>query len=208
MYNRVITEMSSPSRKLEALWRWKGLNRPSFEYSEVAPYLEDAKELCDEIEGGVPDRPVHDITAAFVELRDRMTNDGPLSPSSTVIVTPQFLLHLADSDGEYSGRFPILDVMVARAYRTRTEQDPKRTLQYSLTGSRASYRELVEYFLHNCETSRQVAYLERALFVQGRAIGRYQSIQSGDEREYTEVGKIPVSGALSYLKAIEHHTQL
>jgi len=78
--------------------------------------------------------------------------------------------------------------MVARAHRTNTAEDESRTLQYSLTGSRESYRRPIRYFFEPCETARQVAQLERALFVQGQAIGPYRE----NEGEYDEMGKVPV----------------
>lgn len=198
-YNRVLGK--SPKRKLEALWRWKSLHR-AHSLSELGPFLEDAKELCDTIEGGVPEAPLEGVSEAFVELRNRLRSEGgPLSPDSMSTVTPQFLLHVADSHNEYSGRFPILDVWVARAYRTHTSEDESRSLQYGLWCSRGAYERLIRYFFDNCENTDQVATLERALFAQGRAIGRYREL----EGDYNEVGKLPVGTASEYLEDVYRH---
>lgn len=197
-YNRVLGE--SPEEKLEALWRWKSLHR-AHDLSELVPFLEDAKELCDAIEGDVPEAPLEDITDAFVELRNHLKSEGgPLSPNSMSTVTPQFLLHLADSQGAYSGRFPILDVWVARAHRTHVANDQSR-LQYGLECSRAAYERLIQYFFDHCENADQVATMERALFAQGRAIGRYREL----EGDYDDVGKLPVGTAREYLEDVHRH---
>lgn len=202
IYNR--ERGAPPEERLRALWRWKSLHRANYDPEDLLPYLDDARELCEGIEGTVADEPLDEATAAFTELRGRLKEPGgPLSSSSQVAVTPQFLLHLADSRGTYSGRFPILDVMVARAYRTRTAEDSSRTLQDSLTCSRDSYRRLVRYFFDRCETTEQVTRLERALFVQGQAIGRYREI----EDEYSEVRKVTVGAAQDYLKEIVQQTR-
>jgi len=167
-----------------------------------SPFLEIAQQLTAGISGGVAESPVDEVTDAFIELRGALkAADGPLSATSRVGVTPQFLLHLADSQNAYSGRFPILDVMVARSYRIHTAEDASRTLQDSLTCSRESYRELVEYFFGNCETANDVARLERALFVQGQSIGRYRE----NEREYDAIRKVPVSVARDYLQDLKRY---
>jgi len=200
IYNR--EKDRSPAEKLRALWRWKSLHRTSYGPEDVQPFLQEARQLTNEIDGTVADSPTDEVTDAFVELRSQLkSEDGPLSENSRVAVTPQFLLHLADSRDSYSGRFPILDGMVARAYRTHTAEDEDRTLQSALTCSKTSYRQLIEYFFDNCETAEEVATLERALFVQGQSIGRYRE----DAGEYDEIRKVPVGQAREYLKDIKKH---
>lgn len=194
---------NEPEDKLRALWRWKSLHRANYDLEDVLPYLTDARELCEGIEGAVDDRPLAEVTEAFMELRARLKEpDGPLSSRSRVVVTPQFMLHLADSRGSYSGRFPILDVMVARAHRVHTAEDESRTLQNSLTCSEQAYRGLLDYFFERCSSSDQVARLERALFVQGQAIGRYREA----EGDYDEVRNVPVATAREYLDEIVRQT--
>jgi len=194
---------NDPKDKLRALWQWKSLHRANYELEDMVPYLDDARELCESVEGAVADEPLAGVTDAFTELRARLTEPGgPLSSGSRVIVTPQFLLHLADSEGAYSGRFPILDVMVARAHRTHTAADDSRTLQDSLMGSEQAYRRLVGYFFERCDSAAQVSQLERALFVQGQAIGRYREI----EGEYSKVRNVPVATARDYLEEIVTQT--
>lgn len=200
IYNRELSR--SPSKRLHNLWRWKSLHRSAYGPEDAEPFLDDARELCQAIDGGVANAPIDEITDAFLELRSRLKEpDGPLSERSRVAVTPQFLLHLVDSDGVYSGRFPILDAMVARAIRTRTATDESRTLQDSLTCSEQFYRQLVEYVLGNCQTPEQVARMERALFVQGRSIGRYRA----NEGVYDEIRNVPVSTAREYLSEIRRN---
>lgn len=202
VYNREIE--GEPKKALRALWRWKSLNRANYSPDDVLQYLDDAEALCERIDGTVADAPITEVTDAFTELRSRLKKeDGPLSANSRAVVTPQFLLHLADSRNAYSGRFPILDVMVARAYRVHTAEDESGTLQDALTCSRDSYRRLTGYFFDNCETEEQVERLERALFVQGQAIGRYRA----NEGKYDEVRKVPVRVAREYLDEITRHTQ-
>lgn len=194
---------NDPEDKLRALWRWKSLHRANYDLEDVLPYLADARELCEAVEGSVADEPLAGVIDAFTELRARLTEpDGPLSSGSQVVVTPQFLLHLADSRGTYSGRFPILDVMVARAHRTRTAEDGSRTLQNSLMCSEQAYRRLVGFFFERCNSADQVARLERALFVQGQAIGRYRESES----EYSKVRNVPVATARGYLDEIVRQT--
>jgi hypothetical protein len=194
---------NDPEDKLRALWQWKSLHRANYDLEDVLPYLDDARDLRDAVEESVADGPLNEVTDAFTELRSRLTEpDGPLTSGSRVIVTPQFLLHLADSRGTYSGRFPILDVMVARAHRTHTAEDDSRTLQDSLMGSEQAYQRLVGYFFERCDSAAQVVRLERALFVQGQAIGRYREIES----EYNKVRNVPVAAARGYLDEIVRQT--
>lgn len=201
VYNRELGR--PPAEKLEALWRWKTLNRARFALEDLTPYLADAQELIDGIPGSVAEQPLSAVTDAFIELRRRLkTTEGPLSPDSRVAVTPQFLLHLVDSDQSYSGRFPILDVMVARAWRTHTAEDSSTTLQGSLTCSRGSYRRLLQYFYERCKTASQIAQLERALFMQGRAIGYYRE----NEGVYGEIRNVPVEASRQYLEDIVRHS--
>lgn len=202
IYNRELQK--GPGARLRALWRWKSLHRVAYAPPDLLPYLDDAEALCESIDGTVADVSLEEVTDAFVDLRRRLKAEGgPLSANSRVVVTSQFLLHLADSQGAYSGRFPISDVMVARAHRVHTAKDDSRTLQNTLTCSRNSYRQLVQYFFDNCETAEQVARLERALFVQGQAIGRYRE----NEGEYDEMRKVPVKAARKYLDEILRHTR-
>jgi hypothetical protein len=202
IYNR--QRGNDPEDKLRALWQWKSLHRANYDLEDVLPYLDDARELCEAVEGSVEDEPLAEVTDAFAELRARLTEpDGPLSSGSRVVVTPQFLLHLVDSRGAYSGRFPILDVMVARAHRTRTAEDDSRTLQDSLMGSEQTYRRLIGYVFERCDSATQVARLERSLFVQGQAIGRYREIES----EYSKVRNVPVAAARGYLDEIVRQTK-
>jgi hypothetical protein len=202
IYNR--EREKTPDEQLRALWRWKTLHRANYDIGGVLPYLNDARELCEEIEETASDNPVSQVTNAFTELRGRLTaSDGPLRSGSRVVVTPQFLLHLADSRGEYSGRFPILDVMVARAHRTKTAEDKSRTLQSSLTCSETSYRRLVRYFFERCGNAHQVSRLERALFVQGQAIGRFREI----EDKFSVMREVPVGTARDYLDEIVRQTK-
>jgi hypothetical protein len=201
VYNRALGK--PPADKLTALWRWKTLNRAPYAPRDLIPYLADAQELINGVSGSVAEQPLSAVTDAFVELRRRLkTTEGPLSPDSRVAVTPQFLLHLVDSDGSYSGRFPILDVMVARAWRTHTAEDESTTLQGSLTCSRGSYRRLMQYFYERCETASQIAKLERALFMQGRAIGYYRE----NEGVYDEIRNVPVEASKQYLEDIVQHS--
>jgi hypothetical protein len=96
VYNREI--QGSPAESLRALWRWKSLHRTSYSLEDVLPFLETAQQLSDDISGNVAESPVDEVTDAFMELRAALKGaDGPLSASSRVGVTPQFLLHLADS---------------------------------------------------------------------------------------------------------------
>ncbi len=203
IYNREIRR--PPKETLRALWRWKSLHRTSYDPKDVQPFLKEAQRLTNQIDSSIKDSPIKEVTDAFFELRSQLKDkDGPLSSTSRVAVTPQFLLHLADSQGTYSGRFPILDVMVARSHRTHTSEDETKTLQNALTCSRNSYRQLVEYFFDNCNTAEQVATLERALFVQGQSIGRYRE----NEEEYETIRKVPVSDARKYLQDIKNHATL
>jgi len=200
IYNREIQR--KPAESLRGLWRWKTLHRTGFDPEQFDPYIREAEELCDSIDESVSEVSTEKVADAFGKLRKSLKQEGPLSQNSRVIVTPQFLLHLADSKDGYSGRFPILDVMVARAYRTWTASDTSKTLQATLAGSRNTYIELVEYILGNCETASQVAQMERALFVQGRAIAQYRE----NEAEYDKIRKLPVSVAREYLDDIREHT--
>lgn len=200
IYNREIQR--EPAESLRGLWRWKTLHRTGYEPEQFQPYLEQAKTLCDRIEESVAEVSLEEVADAFISLRKELKEEGPLSQSSRVVVTPQFLLHLADSEDGYSGRFPILDVMVARGTRTQTASDTSQTLQATLTGSRDSYIELIRHLLSHCDTAPQVAQRERALFVQGQAIARYRE----NEGEYGRVGDVPVAVAREYLDEI--HRQI
>lgn len=198
VYNREFD--NSPKEKLSNLWRWKSLNRAGYEQDKLLDYLDAAKDLCECVEGKTADSPLDGVTNAFLELR-RQLRRGPLSENSYATVTPQFLLHLADSEGSYSGRFPILDIWVARAHRIHTADDASRTLQYGLYTREDPYRELIGYFFDRCENAAEVARLERALFVQGRAIGRYASL----EGDFESTPQVPVTAARTYLDEIRRH---
>lgn len=200
IYNRERDR--SAEERLRALWRWKSLNRASYTPGDLMPYLSDARELCDEIGQTVVDAPLEEVADAFVTLRSRLKEpDGPLSSNSRVAVTPQFLLHLADSEGQYSGRFPILDVMVARAHRVHVAGDEAKTLQGTLTCSERSYSRLVGYFFERCDSAAEVARLERALFVQGQAIARYRE----DQAKFKNMRKVTVGAAREYLDEIRRY---
>lgn len=198
IYNREIQK--DPAEALRGLWQWKTLHRTGLEPQELIPYLELAQELCAEMDEPLSASTLDEATNAFLQLRNELkSEDGPLSPNSRVIVTPQFLLHIADSNDGYSARFPILDVMVARAHRVHTAVDSSKTLQRSLTGGEGYYRELVGYLLNQSSTPKEVPRLERAHFVQGQAIAFYKANESG----FDDIGNLPVSKARDYLRDIE-----
>ena len=200
-YNREI--QGSPEESLKGLWRWKTLNRAPYELDDLLPFLAEAKGYCERIDATVAEAPLTEVADAFIDLRSSLKSPtGPLSSSSRVMVTPQFLLHLTDSQDSYSGRFPILDVMVARAHRIHTAEDASRTLQSGLNGSRDSYIHLIEYFYDNCDTAEQVARLERAMFVQGQAVGLYHQTQGNTD----EIRNVTVETARDYLNEIIQYT--
>lgn len=87
IYNR--EKDRSPVEKLQALWRWKSLHRTNYGPEDVQPFLEEAQQLTNEIDGVVADSPTDEVTNAFVELRSQLkSEDGPLSETSRVLSHP------------------------------------------------------------------------------------------------------------------------
>lgn len=197
IYNREMKK--DPFERLEGLYEWKSLNRTEYSPEELQPFLDHALDITERLPEGWEQGNVEGIIDSFESVLDELRTNGPLSENSISVVTPQFLLHIADSSEGYSGRFPILDVMVARAHRVHSMDDIDATLQSGLTYSRSSYRNLISYFFDRCSTAKQIATLERALFVQGRAIARLREL----EGEYDSINKVPVSVAREYLDVVE-----
>lgn len=198
IYNREMEK--EPFERLSGLWQWKSLNRTSYTPGDLRPFIAKARKICFDLTEPLPDEP-GEVVDAFEAMQEILRDQGPLNQNSTAVVTPQFLLHIADSDFGYSVRFPVLDRMVAVAHQTHTSTSQNETLTDYLSYSRSRYRALVSYFFNRCSTSRQVAMLERALFVQGQAISRYQSIDD----EYEKVGNVPIRVAREYVSEVEQY---
>jgi hypothetical protein len=140
--------------RARALWQWKDLSRGV-----------DVDAVIDAVTSAELDAlTTHPPARAVDTLGRRLVDRGALA--NRTVVTPTFLLHLADSDpGRYSPTFPIFDVRcwVAFVYlaRRRTGSEP---LPKSATTSASRFGEFSAFFQRTLPESTPAREYERALF--------------------------------------------
>jgi len=164
-YTNAIRNCATALERAQALWDWKDLSR-GVDVDDVTRVL-TTDELIDLLENSPSD--------AVGKLADLLVERGALA--NRTVVTPAFLLHLADSGpGQYSVRFPIFDVRcwVAYVYLTR-QRDKERPLPGSATQSPARFGEFSTFFQRTIPEDIDGRRYEQAMFRFGAYISALPS---------------------------------
>lgn len=164
-YTNALRNYSEPLERARTLWDWKDLSR-GVDVDDVTDVLTN-DELTDFL--------AHSPGDAVGKLADLLVERGALA--NRTVVTPAFLLHLADSDpGQYSVRFPIFDVRCWVAYVYLTKQrDGDRPLPGSATSSPARFGEFSAFFKRTLPENIDGRLYEQALFRFGAYISAHPS---------------------------------
>ncbi len=141
------------------LWKWKSLNRTT-NYSDVEEAIGDIN---------FSSLVTLDQQEAVLGCRDQLRENGVLSKNSMSLVTPAFLLHLADSSPDRpSARFPIYDVNAWNGYvylwRKRSDDDVLYAAASTSPREYASYCRTLNDTLPPDTNPREY---EKALFMLG-----------------------------------------
>lgn len=153
-YVNALESHTNPLDRAQALWDWKDLSRGVSIDSIVDSLSND--ELT-ELTSLSPAEAVATLSDHLVE-RDVLANK--------TVVTPAFLLHLADSGSDvYSNRFPIFDVRcwVAYVYLTQV-REPEQALSRGATSSPDRFGEFSNFFQQTIPGSTDARQYEQALF--------------------------------------------
>lgn len=153
-YTDALRDSSDALDRARALWNWKDLSR-GVKVDDVTDVL-----TSDELTEFLSENP----GTAVEELAGLLVERGALA--NQTIVTPAFLLHLADSDPEqYSVRFPIFDARcwVAYVYLTRRRGE-EQSLPVSATQSSARFGEFSEFFQRSIPEHIDGRWYEQAMF--------------------------------------------
>lgn len=162
VYDEALRTHDDYVSRARALWDWKDLSR-GVDFDAVEPVLEslDIRTYLN-----------YDQSEAVQTLGERLVAGGALA--NRTIVTPAFILHLADSDPDnYSVRFPIFDVRCWVAYvflsgrRTGTDSLPA-----SATTSSKKYGEFCSFFERTKPDQVPGRVYETAIFSFGAYISR------------------------------------
>lgn len=153
-YHEVLADTDDVIERAARLWNWKDLSR-GVDLESVRPVLETAP-----IDTYCERKP-----AAAVNALGRDLVDAAALANATV-VTPAFVLHLADSDPDaYSRRFPIFDASVWTAFVFLSGQRTgAESLPVGATTSTAKYGEFVDFFERTLPDGTAGRTYERALF--------------------------------------------
>lgn len=153
-YHDVLASTESVVERAERLWDWKDLSR-GVDFESIRPVVESRpiESYLDRDPADAVETFGHDFVAA-----------GALA--NPTIVTPVFVLHLADSEHEeYSTRFPIFDARVWTAFVFLTgRRSGTETLPVGATTSTERYGAFVDFFGRTCPDSVDGRIYERALF--------------------------------------------
>ncbi|WP_254523983.1 hypothetical protein [Natrinema caseinilyticum] len=173
-YHDAIAATDDVIERAARLWDWKDLSR-GVDFESVRPVLETA--AVDESLEREPDEAVEALGKTLVE-------SGALA--NATVVTPAFILHLADSDPDaYSTRFPIFDASVWTAFvflsERRSGPDP---LPVGATTSASKYGEFVDFFGRTLPDDVSGRTYERALFRFGSYIGAVPETEIGEIRTH------------------------
>ncbi|NIC00933.1 hypothetical protein [Halobacterium sp. R2-5] len=153
-YEAAMQSHSAPLERARALWDWKDLSR-GVDVEAVTTVVSN-----DEL-AALTERDPSDAVAT---LSDRLVDRGALA--NRTVVTPAFLLHLADSGPHaYSPRFPIFDARcwVAFAYLSG-DRTGDESLPASATASADRFGEFSEFFQKTLPDSVNGRKYEQALF--------------------------------------------
>jgi len=164
-YTNAIRDRTDALERARALWDWKDLSR-GVNVDDVTDVL-TTDELIDLLEDSPSD--------AVGQLADLLVERGALA--NRTVVTPAFLLHLADSGpGQYSVRFPIFDVRcwVAYVYLTR-RRGGERPLPRSATQSPERFGEFSAFFQRTIPEHVKGRRYEQAMFRFGAYISALPS---------------------------------
>lgn len=153
-YYDVLASTENVVERAARLWDWKDLSR-GVDFDAVRPALESM----------TIDTYLEREPAAAVEMLGRELVEADALSNATV-VTPAFILHLADSTPEkYSARFPIFDARVWTAFVFLTERrSGTEGLPAGATTSARKYGEFVDFFVHTLPDDMSGRTYERALF--------------------------------------------
>ena len=154
IYTNAIRNCADVLERARALWDWKDLSR-GVDVDDVTDVFTN-DELVELLGYGPGD--------AVGKLADLLVERGALA--NRTVVTPAFLLHLADSTPEqYSVRFPIFDVRcwVAYVYLTR-RRDGEQPLPASATQSPKRFGEFSEFFQRTIPEHIDGRRYEQAIF--------------------------------------------
>lgn len=156
------------------LWDWKDLSR-GVDFESVRPVLETAA-----VDASLEREPA----VAVEEFGRTLVESGALA--NATVVTPAFILHLADSGpGEYSARFPIFDASVWTAFVFLSgRRSGADTLPVGATTSAAKYGEFVDFFGRTLPDGMAGRTYERALFRFGSYIGNLPETEICDIRDH------------------------
>jgi len=169
LYHDVLEETDDPVARAARLWDWKDLSR-GVAFESVRPALERLP-----VDSYLEREPA----AAVEALGQDLVEAGGLA--NATVVTPAFLLHLADSAvDDYSTRFPIFDASVWTAFVFLTERRTgSERLPAGATSSAERYGEFVDFFARTLPEDASGRTYERALF----RFGSYISGLPEDEIE-------------------------
>jgi hypothetical protein len=139
-YREALAVTDDIVERAARLWDWKDLSR-GVDFESIRPVLE-----AHSVESYLDSDP----TEAVDTLGQHLVEAGALA--TTTIITPAFLLHLADSGpGNYSTRFPIFDARVWSAFVFLTDRrSGTDTLPVAATTSSRRYGAFVEFFDRTC----------------------------------------------------------
>lgn len=183
-YHEILAATDDVIERAERLWSWKDLSRGvDFESVRSVLETEPVASYCER------------EPAAAVETLGRTLVDAEALSNATV-VTPAFILHLADSDVDaYSTRFPIFDASVWTAFAFLTERrSGSDTLPVGATTSASKYGEFVEFFERTIPDDTAGRTYERALFRFGSYISSVPESTAGDIRDHLRELETAVDG--------------
>lgn len=152
-YVDVLRTTDDTVRRAKELWHWKGLDR-GIDFDDIEPVIQetDFNSLIER----TPKKAVEGLSGQLVR-------HGVIR--NPAIVTPAFLLHLADTDADnYSKKFPIFDTRVWAAYSFLTGKVKKTdSLPTTATSSTAKYQNFC-YWFQKQSTNYPARTFEKALF--------------------------------------------
>lgn len=182
-YHDVLAATDNLVTRAERLWDWKDLSR-GVAFDKVRPVLADLDSRS---------YTERDPSTAVEALGQHLVDADALS--NATVVTPAFILHLADSGpGDYSTQFPLFDARVWTAFVFLTLQRTGcEKLPVGATSSPAKYGDFVDFFERTIPEDTGGREYERALFrfgsyLAGTPAERVEEIDAHLERLEIEIG--------------------
>ncbi|WP_222913502.1 hypothetical protein [Natrinema sp. SYSU A 869] len=173
-YHNAIAATDDIVERAARLWDWKDLGR-GVDFESVRPILETTA-----VDSSLKREPA----AAVDSFGRTLVESGALA--NATVVTPAFILHLADSDpNEYSVRFPIFDARVWTAFVFLSgRRSGSDTLPVGATTSARKYGEFVNFFDRTLPDDTAGRTYERALFRFGSYISNVPETEISEIRTH------------------------